>query len=57
MSRNVPTMTQCNLNPADLRGVGASLRTIYAVADDGKFDALLGKLDRAHARKGERRRG
>lgn len=49
-------MSQCHLNPADLRGVGASLRTLYTVADDGKFDALLGKLDRAYVRNGDGRR-
>lgn len=50
-------MSQCHLSPADLRGVGASLRRLYAVADDGKFDTLLGKLDRAYAgRPGDRRR-
>lgn len=36
-----------HLKPADLRGVGASLRKIYAIADDGSFDRLLGRLDRA----------
>lgn len=56
MNRNVNTMPQCHLNPADLRGVGSSLRTIYAVTDDGKFDALLDKLDRAHARQSDRSR-
>lgn len=36
-----------NLTPADLRGVGASLRKVFAVAEDGGFDRLLDQLDRA----------
>jgi len=44
-----------HLTAADLRGVGASLRKIYTITDDGTFDRLLGRLDRATAAGGRRR--
>lgn len=37
--------TQMHLKHDDLCGIGASLRTIFTVADDGRFDALLRDLD------------
>lgn len=40
-------MRDSHLTPADLRGVGASLRRLFAVTDDGGFDRLLGQLDKA----------
>lgn len=43
-----------HLTPADLRGVGASLRKIYSIAEDRSFDRLLGRLDLA-AKQGGRR--
>lgn len=46
-----------HLTPADLRGVGASLRRIYTVSDDGSFDHLLGRLDRVASCSSGGRRG
>lgn len=46
MNRNVDQRPN-HLTRADLRGVGASLRKIYTIADDGSFERLLRRLDRA----------
>ena len=48
-TRPAPARLTCN----DLNGVGASLRTIFTVADDGKFDAILRHLDMAYRRCGQ----
>ena len=37
--------SQVHLTRKDLTGVGASLRTIFTVADNGEFDGLLKRLD------------
>ena len=39
--------SQVHLTRTDLNGVGASLRTIFTVADNGEFDGLLKRLDAA----------
>jgi hypothetical protein len=38
---------QMHLKQVDLNGIAASLRSIFTIADDGKFDSLLRDLDGA----------